>query len=286
MNRALIFAAIIEDSWRESWARRASLVVSIIALVLLLLFAFGVSVRPEEAQSELIRVSLFGVELKVRAIFKATFADAIEIGALGLLNPWGIFLGLFIAIGLFSGMFTRGHIDLILSKPIARWELYLARYLGGIVLVGATTMLFCVGVWALLSLKVGMTDLGLIWAGFVVVFLFAVLYSFAALIALMAEGTGAALVATIVIWGLAEFAYVRDLLRQLSPVLGSVADVLYYLLPKTNDLEMVATKLVGAEQFLTDTAGAPSVGLAFWSSGLFAIVMLALGIYLFSRKDY
>lgn len=147
-------------------------------------------------------------------------------------------------------------------------------------------MLFCVGVWALLSLKVGMTDLGLIWAGFIVVFLFAVLYSFAALIALMAEGTGAALVATIVIWGLAEFAYVRDLLRQLSPVLGSVADVLYYLLPKTNDLEMVATKLVGAEQFLTDTAGASSAGFAFWSSGLFAIVMLALGIYLFSRKDY
>lgn len=286
MNRALIFSAIIEDSWRESWARRASLVLGIIVLVLLLLFAFGVSVRPDEAQPDLIRISLFGVEVRGLPIPKAAFADAIEIGALGLANPWGIFLGLFIAIGLFSGMFTRGRIDLVLSKPLARWELYLARYVGGVVLVGATTILFCVGVWVLLWLKVGMTDLGLIWAGFIVVFLFAVLYSFAALIALVTEGTGVALVITIVLWGLAEFAYLRDLLRQLSPALGSVADVLYYLLPKMNDLEIVTTRLVGAEQFLADTAGASSAGFAFWSSGLFALAMLTLGVYIFSRKDY
>ncbi|MFN4218184.1 MAG: ABC transporter permease [Candidatus Bipolaricaulia bacterium] len=285
MNRALIFSAIIEDSWRESWARRASLVVGLIVLALLLLFAFGVNVREVEDQPGLIRVSLFGAELG--ELPKATFADAIELAALGLANPWGIFLGLFIAIGLFSGMFTRGRIDLVLAKPIARWELYLARYLGGVVLVFATTMLFCLGVWFLLWLKVGLTDLGLIWAGCIVVFLFAVLYSFSALIALVTEGTGVALVATVVLWGMAEFTYFRDALRQLSPLLGSIADALYYLLPKTNDLEMVTTRLVGAEQFLNEIpGGASSVGFAFWTSGLFAVVMLALGIYLFSRRDY
>ncbi|MCX8104010.1 MAG: ABC transporter permease [Candidatus Bipolaricaulota bacterium] len=286
MNRALIFSAIIEDSWRESWARRASLVVSLIALALLLLFAFGVGVRPDEAQPDLIRVSLFGVELRELPISKDVFANVIEITALGLANPWGIFLGLFITIGLFSGVFARGRIDLVLSKPIARWELYLARYLGGVVLVGVTTMLFFIGTWVLLWLKVGTTDLGLIWAGVVIVFLFAVLYSFAAFLALVTEGTGAALVATIVLWGLAEFAYARAILRQLSPTLGDIADVIYYLLPKTNDLEMVTARLVGAEQFLTDIGGASSAGFAFWTSGLFAVVMLALGIYLFSRKDY
>lgn len=286
MNRALIFSAIIEDSWREAWARRASLVVSIIVLALLLLFAFGVSVREVAAQPEQVTVSLFGVEVGALPIPKATFADAIEISALVLANPWGIFLGLFITIGLFSGIFARGRIDLVLSKPIARWELYLARYLGGVVLVFATMMLFCLGVWFLLWLKVGVADVGLIWAGLVIVFLFAVLYSFSALIALVTEGTGAALVATLVLWGVAESTYFRDALRQLSPLLGSIADVLYYLLPKMNDLEMVTTRLVGAEQFLNEVATASSVGFAFWTSGLFAVAMLAVGIYLFSRRDY
>lgn len=287
MNRALIFSAIIEDSWWESWARRASLVVSLIALSLLLLFAFGVGVRPDEAQSDLVRVSLFGVELRELPISKVVFANAIEITALGLANPWGIFLGLFITIGLFSGMFVRSRIDLVLSKPIARWELYVARYVGGVVLVGVTTMLFCLGVWFLLWLKIGYTDLGLIWAGLVLVFLFAVLYSFAALLALVTEGTGAALVATIVLWGLTEFAYARDILRPLSPILGSIADVLYYLLPKTNDLEIVTARLIGAEQLLTEVSSeVASVGFAFGTSGLFALVMLALGIFIFSRRDY
>lgn len=283
MNRALIFSAIIEDSWREAWARRASIVLGIIVLALLLLFAFGVSVRPVEAQPELITVRLFGVEVRELPIPKATFADAIELSALGLANPWGIFLGLFITIGLFSGTFTRGRIDLVLSKPIARWELYLARYLGGIVLVGATTMLFCVGVWGLLWLKVSIADPGLLWAGLVVVFLFAVLYSFSALIALVTEGAGIPLVATLVLWGMAvSMYYSRDALRQLSPLLGSIADALYYLLPKTNDLGAIATRLVAAEQIISDV----SVGFAFWTSGLFAVAMLAVGIYLFSRRDY
>ncbi len=135
-------------------------------------------------------------------------------------------------------------------------------------------------------LKTGIADFGLIWAGFIVVFLFAVLYSFSALVALITEGTGVALVATVVLWGIAEFTGLRDLLRQFSPTLGNVADALYYLLPKTNDLEMITTRLVGAEQIMSDVAATPSVGFAFWTSGLFAVAMLALGIYLFSRRDY
>jgi len=281
--RALAFWAIIEESWRESWARRTSIALAIIVLVLLLLFAFGVGVREVEGQPQMITISLFGVKLEELVIPKGTFANVIEMGALGLLNPWGIFLGLFITIGLFSSMLAKGRIDLLLSKPIARWELYLARYSGGLLLVFATTMLFCLGVWGLLWLKTGIADLGLIWAGLVVVFLFAVFYSFAALMTLFTEGTGLALVATLVIWGLAEFTYFRDALRAFSPTLGSIADVIYYVLPKTNDLELITTRLIGAEEMLSEIS---SLGFPIWTSALFGVAMLAIGLHLFSRKDY
>lgn len=286
--RALAFWAIIEDSWRESWARRTSIALTIIVLVLLLLFAFGVSVREVEGQPELIIPSLFGIDLGDELPMpKAAFANVIEVGALGLLNPWGIFLGLFITTGLFSGMLAKGRIDLLLSKPIARWELYLARYSGGLLLVFATTTLFCLGAWFLLWLKTGIIDLGLIWAGLVVVFLFAVFYSFAALMTLFTEGTGLALVTTLVIWGLAEFTYFRDFFRELSPTLGDIADVLYYILPKTNDLELLTTQLIGAEEMLREVGlESSSFGFPLWTSALFGVAMLAIGVYLFSRRDY
>ncbi len=285
--RALAFWAIIEDSWRESWARRTSIALAIIVLILLLLFAFGVSVREVEDQADMITVSLFGIELQGAVVPKTDFAKVIEVGALSLLNPWGIFLGLFITTGLFSGMLAKGRIDLLLSKPIARWELYLARYSGGLLLVLATTMLFCLGLLFLLWLKTGIADFGLIWAGLVVVFLFGVFYSFAALMAILTDGTGLSLVATLVIWGLAEFTYFRDALRALSPTLGNIADVIYYILPKTSDLELITTQLIGAEEMLRDVGlKASSLGFPLWTSALFGVAMLALGISRFSRRDY
>ncbi len=275
---ALAFWAIIEESWRESWARRTSLALAAIVFLLLLFFAFGISVRHVEGQPGMITLYIFGN--RVPEIPISMFANIVEALAVSLLNPWGLFLGLFIATGLFSSMLARGRLYLLLARPIARWELYLARYLGGVLLVFVTTMLFCVGLWMLLLWKTGMTETGLIEAGLVVVFLFAVFYSFAALMALLSEGTGLALVATLIVWGLSHLAASRDLFRGLSPVFGKALDVLYDILPKTKDLEALMVKLIGLESTVS------SWGFSMWSSALFAVVMLALGIYLFSRRDY
>ncbi len=286
---ALAFWAIIEESWRESWARRTSIALALIVLGLLLFFAFGVGVREVEGQPGMVTISLFGVKLRVETpageqsfmIPKADFVQALEMIAVGLLIPWGILFGLFITTGLFSSMLVRGRLYLLLSKPIARWELYLARYAGGVLLVFVTTLLFCVGLSLLLWLKTGIADAGLIAAGLVVVFLFAVWYSFATLLALLTEGTGVALVATLVVWSLAGLGAWRDGLRTLSPTLGSIADVLYYILPKVNDLEAIIMRLIGAGE-----SHSSNVWFPLGTSALFAGAMLALGVSIFSRRDY
>ena len=293
--RARALWAIVEDSWRESWARRASVVLALISVGLLLLFAFGVGVRDVAGQPGMVTISLFGMELgqtrvEIRSgertitqhglvVSKSDFVKAVELGALGLLIPWGILFGLFVATGLFSSMLVRGRLYLLLSKPLARWELYLGRYAGGVFLVFVTTMLFCIGIWGLLWQKTGIADAGLLGAGGLVVFVFAILYSFAALIALLTEGTGIALVATVVLWGLAEVASLRDTLRAFAPTLGSIADFLYYLLPKLNDLEALMNRVISS-------GGVLDLAVPVGASALFAAVMLALGIYIFSRRDY
>ncbi len=291
---ALAFWAIIEESWRESWARRTSIALAFIVLGLLLFFAFGVGVREVEGQPGMVTISLFGVKLRVEThtgeqiiiqhgfvIPKDDFVQALEVIAVGLLIPWGILFGLFITTGLFSSMLVRGRLYLLLSKPIARWELYLARYAGGVLLVFVTTLLFCVGLSLLIWLKTGIADAGLIAAGLVVVFIFAVWYSLATLLALLTEGTGVALVATLVVWGLAGLGAWRDGLRTLSPTLGSIADVLYYILPKVNDLEAIIMRLIGA-----GGSQISNVWFPLGTSALFAGAMLALGVSIFSRRDY
>lgn len=277
--------AIIEYTWREAWAKKISIILSIIVLILLLIFGFGISVAQFEG-SEFVQVSIFGAKFP-EPVLKSDFAHAAEAGALALLNPWGIFLALFITVGLFSSMLSKGRIDLLLSKPITRYQIYLSRYLGALLLVLATTMLFVLGTWFILWLKTGLADAALWIIGLLIIFLFAIFYSLAALMSLLTGSTGISLVITILVWFLAEGAYYRDYIRAFSKILGNIADVLYYILPKMEDISNFMATTVGLGRVLEE-AGIKEAGIetALWSSALFAFTMLAIGMYLFSRRDY
>jgi len=277
--------AIIEYTWLEAWAKKISIILSIVVLILLLLFGFGIGVVQLEG-SEFVQVSIFGAELP-EPMLKSDFVQATKIGALALLNPWGIFLALFITVGLFPSMLSKGRIDLFLSKPIARYQIYLSRYLGALLLVLVTTMFFVLGTWFIIWLKTGLADADLWIIGLLITFLFAIFYSLAALMSLLTESTGISLVITILAWFLAEGAYYRDSIRVFSKILGKIADVLYYMLPKMEDLSNFMVKTVGLERALEEAGiKEAGIGTALWSSALFALAMLALGIYLFSSRDY
>ncbi|MEK7672159.1 MAG: ABC transporter permease subunit, partial [Bacteroidota bacterium] len=80
----------------------------------------------------------------------------------------GLAKGLFVGIMLFGVFATasiipdsmeKGTVDLYLSKPIARWELLLGKYLGAVAVMFASILYFIGGLWLVFGLRIGIWNL-------------------------------------------------------------------------------------------------------------------------------
>ena len=79
-------------------------------------------------------------------------------------------------------MFDAGALHLLLSKPIARWLLFLARFFGGcaFILIGATYLIG--GLWLILGIRFGVWDPKLLLSIPIYLFVFAIYYSVSSLV--------------------------------------------------------------------------------------------------------
>jgi hypothetical protein len=82
-------------------------------------------------------------------------------------------------------MFDAGSLHLLLSKPVARWLLFLSKYAGGcaFILICATYLIG--GLWLILGVRFGVWDSRLLYSIPIYVFVFAIYYSVSSLAAVI-----------------------------------------------------------------------------------------------------
>lgn len=279
--------AIIEQTWRESWARKASLVLALVVLGLLALYAFGVHVRPLPDGG--VSLQLFGVTLEELGPLSATLVSHYSaILALGLLVPWGLLLALFLTVGLFVEVLRPETLYLLLAKPLARWELLVARFAGALLLVGVTSLGFSLGAGALIGLKTGVWPVGLLAGTGLFLFEYALLAAPALLVAVLTRSTALALMTSILLYVLVSavhFVKLR-LYAFLSELWRAIVDGLYAVLPKFQDLETLSVFQVDPE--LARGSGAillSSTMQVLVTSGVSLLVLLGLALWIFQRQD-
>jgi ABC-type transport system involved in multi-copper enzyme maturation permease subunit len=93
----------------------------------------------------------------------------------------GVFVAILVTAPIIPQMFDPGSLHLLLSKPIRRWLLFLAKYLGGcaFILIAATYLIG--GVWLVLGARFGVWDSTLLMSIPVYLFVFAIYYAVSAL---------------------------------------------------------------------------------------------------------
>jgi ABC-type transport system involved in multi-copper enzyme maturation permease subunit len=111
--------------------------------------------------------------------------DMLE-GSAAWLMKWfvgavGIFVAVLVTAPVIPHMFDPGSLHLLLSKPISRWLLFLAKFFGGcaFILIGATYLIG--GIWLVLGLRFGVWDAKLLLSIPIYLFVFAIYYSVSAL---------------------------------------------------------------------------------------------------------
>ena len=220
-----------------------------------------------------------------------------------------ILTGVVITSFFIPNMLRKGTIDLLLVKPISRWQLLLYKYLGGLTFIFINNAYAIVGIWLVLGLRTG------VWANysllliFALTFVFGILYSISTLFGVLTRSTVTAILMTIGCWfifflvgSVHSLFEMNKRIEQSKPQeqrtwtnnpVGKVVGGLHAVLPRTAELDQLSEMLIFSD-FLTGSLrevrkldpSNRSWQESVLVSGIFIVILLTLACWRFSTKDY
>ncbi len=273
MNATL---ALIRDTFREAFARRIfwGFFGCCTALLLFLIFILRVDV----VQGALATISIFGNSLP--SINVENLVQQTQSVIAMVLYFAGMALSVFASAGLVSAVFEPGRIELLLSKPVSRTHLLLGRYAGNVLVVAANILYLVVGSWVIFGIKTGVWGLGFLISSLCTIFVFSVLLAVIVLVGVIWDSAAVAIMVTFAIMILTPILAQKNTLERLlsSEWSRDVVRVLYYTLPKTSDISIIIRHLILNQPVES--------WMPVWSTGLFGIAVLGLGLWRFNKRSF
>jgi hypothetical protein len=177
-------------------------------------------------------------------------------------------LALIATAGFFPNFMARGRIDVLLSKPMSRVGLFLAKYAGSLVFVFVQSAFFVVLTLVVLRFRMGLWIWPYLWAIPLLVALFSYLYCITVLLSLWTRSSLAALLLTLLFWVSVSGIYAADHLPAITGLRpgqpptswrdrGKVAQFVHItnmVLPNTSDVPIILGQAMNAAN-LTEIPG-------------------------------
>jgi ABC-type transport system involved in multi-copper enzyme maturation permease subunit len=215
-------------------------------------------------------------------------------------SPLGVLLLLLWSSGFLPDFLRPESASVLLAKPAPRWALLVGKYLGVLLFVAVQVGVFVFGTWLALGVRTGCWNAGYLWLAPLVLLQFAVLYSFAALIAVWVRNPVVSVLGALLLWGVC--AAVNDGRHELAargdgaggPAVAALAEAGYWLLPKPGDLGYLQDRAIDSSRHfgthptlpLLQQRNAFAPELSLLTSLLFTAGVLALAGHRFVRTDY
>jgi len=274
------FWAIISYTLRESLAKKTFMGFFVIITIVHLLFIFALNV--DIVSGGQAALSLFGKEAP-RAIDmeKLMFGFKQVMSALAVLMlTGGIFLAIFATGSLMPNMLEKGSVDLLLSRPMARWQLLLGRYLGAVGLVAINVAYMTAGVWLIISLKIGLWHWPFLASGLIIIVVFAILFAIMTFVGVTVRNSGVAMMAAWFVMFFSPLLFQRDKIYALlsKKIWQWLLDGIYYITPRTFELGNLTRSLVAGEPIID--------WMPLVQSLLVGAGFLSAAIVVFEKKDF
>lgn len=169
---------------------------------LLMARATGRKIKLGEDRAQELKYAIWGWDLTF-TMSESMFAQTVT-GIVTQVFDWIIWIGLFIAIlvtaNIIPETFLPGSLNLLLSKPISRWGLLIAKFVGGCAYVSLCGIYLFVGLWIWLGLAMGIWDPRILWAIPLYIVVFAIYYSVSTLVGVWSRSQILAIVMTMLFW--------------------------------------------------------------------------------------
>ncbi len=269
--------ALVRDTFREALARKVFWGLFGLSTAIILFFVFIMHI--DVVQGALATVSLFGHVTSGKT-------DVVKLvrqvhGAIAsFLFGLGMFLAVFASAGLIPTIFEPGRIELLLSKPVSRLHILFGRYVGNVLVVALNIAYLVLGVWLIFGWKTGVWNTAFLWVIATTIFMFAVLMSIIILVSVLSESAALATMVTFGVMIVSLILAQRSIAEKLlsSEWSRQLWRALYWALPKLFEAGRLNHELV-----LGNGWGSPA---PLWTSAVFGVIVLAVGLYSFSKRDF
>ncbi len=114
---------------------------------------------------------------------------------------FGVFIALVVTSPIIPETYKKGSVELLLSKPVSRPLLFLAKCAGACAFVFPNIVYLFVGLWLIAGLRLGLWDGGILAAIPVFLFYFLIFYCVSALAGLIWRNAIVSLTLALVFWG-------------------------------------------------------------------------------------
>ena len=268
--------ALVHDTFREAMARKIFWGLFGLSSAMILFFLFLLKI--DIVEGAVASVSLFGGESREMSVER--IVQGFHGGIAAFLYTFGMFLAVFASSGLTPSLLEPGRIELLLSKPVSRPHLLLGRYLGNLLVVSANIVWLVMGVWLILGWKAGVWTPNFLVTMASTIFLFAVLLTVVFLIGVLWESAALATMVPVALMIVSPIlAQEKTMVKLLSSEWSrQLWKALYAILPKVFDLGRMTMDHVRQRPVES--------WYPVWTSGLFGIGVLALAVWVFTRRDF
>jgi hypothetical protein len=112
----------------------------------------------------------------------------------------GVLAAILVTAPIIPRMFDSGSLSLLLSKPVSRSLMFLAKFVGGCAFILINVTYLIVGLWVIVGLRLGIWSQGLLLCIPIFLFLFAVYYSVSAFSGVVWRNAVVCVVMTVLFW--------------------------------------------------------------------------------------
>lgn len=262
------------STFREAIAKKIFLGFFAISTLIILIFLFLINVDSIEGMVTMMESS---GEEGVKQLVIGFQVAMINISYLLIITFCFISVSSFI-----PSMLEKGNIDVLLSKPVSRPKIILAKFLGGVLLIFCSLCYLIGFVWLILSSKSGFWHLPFLYSILWLTLSFAVIYSIIILIGLISQSSILSIIISLfLVFIVCPILYFRE--ETIFSLVSNgaaqfIVNFFYYVLPKPTDINQISTDII---------TGTPVKSyMPVFSSVLFMLAALSVSILYFRKKDY
>ena len=262
------FAAVLFDTFLEIRAGKIFWVYWIVTAVVILVFSL-----------------LPGLEVNGQKIIggDAFAPEMINYGIAMFFNSFFgfmLFLMVFGSAGLIPAYLSKGRAELALSKPMNRYILILNKFAAIFIIMAVIFALSSGLLWGLLSFQLEHFSAYFFYGLLLAFVKFFIIYGIVFFLGIAFNSPAAAIMGYFVIWIFSKLMTMREFVTKVidNKIYSTILDTLYHIFPKFDDISGIFVTLISGQGI--------NNWYPIWSSVLFSVALILLGLLIFNRRDF